>query len=286
MIRHIAFEGALLLRRRIVLSAVLAFALAIPISLAGFSLVVGSWLRPLVEGSQAAAVVSVMLRPGLDDRELEDVVERIAAADPEWQVAVVDPDELVARLGRWFPYLVDFLRDDADSELLPPLLEVTTMAPDSLDELRGWPSIVALGPRSSIQRRLGNAGGAVAWACSVIGGVLLAAAVLLASVWVHLEIYRHGDEITIMRLVGATEGAIRGPFLVAVAAPGLVAALLATLCTWALASGASGLVQPLGLPPFSVAPWVLMGQALAAVALPLTAAGLILARHADLELTS
>jgi len=64
------------------------------------------------------------------------------------------------------------------------------------------------------------------------GGALLAAVVLLAVVFVmasvlRLAVWARRDEIEIMQLVGASPGFIRGPFLVAGLAQGLIATLVA-----------------------------------------------------------
>jgi len=107
----------------------------------------------------------------------------------------------------------------------------------------------------------------------------LAVAVLLAAVWVHLELYRHSDEVIIMRLVGATEGTIRGPFLVAVAIPGLVAGILSVVGSLVTVSGLSQLASALGLSAMSIPASVLAGQLAAGVFLPLLAAVVTLARY-------
>jgi cell division protein FtsX len=103
-------------------------------------------------------------------------------------------------------------------------------------------------------------------------------------VWVHLELFRHADEITIMRLVGATERTIRGPFLVAVAIPGAVAAVLSVVGTITATAWLSRLTSDLGLAPITVPPMVLVMQAAAGLVLPVVAAVITLARHATDEL--
>ena len=118
----------------------------------------------------------------------------------------------------------------------------------------------------------------------VLSGILMAAAVLLVSVWVHLELYRHADEITIMRLVGATEPTIRGPFLVAVAVPGAVAGVLSVIGSVVIVRGLSRLAETLGLPAVTLDGRLLILEAAVGLLLPLTAAALTLARHAGHEI--
>jgi cell division protein FtsX len=143
--------------------------------------------------------------------------------------------------------------------------------------------VIAVGPRTPLTSLLGRVSRGLGIALAAASVVLLMSAVLLAAVWVHLELYRHADEITIMRLVGATESTIRGPFLVATAAPGLVAGALAALGTSAVVEALSGMAEVLGLPGLTVSPGLLAAQAGAGVVLPLAAAVITLMRHAAVD---
>jgi len=282
MIRHAVAEGWLLLRQRGAVSLVLALALAVPISLAGMGLTIRHWLAPMVGLSGQSSTVAVLLHPRLDDRQRRKWIVDETAAHPEWLISEVSNEDLVNRLGRWFPYL-DELVGSGDASL-PPLIEIVTAVPESVAVLEDRPEVLAVGPRSSIQQSLGRASRHLAWAMGVLSAILLAGAVLLAAVWVHLELFRHADEITIMRLVGATERTIRGPFLVAVAIPGAVAAVLSIVGSMTATSGLSRLTSDLGLSPITVPPTVLVVQAAAGLVLPVVAAVLTLARHATDEL--
>jgi cell division transport system permease protein len=164
------------------------------------------------------------------------------------------------------------------------MIEIVTADPESVAVLEGQNNVLAVGPRSSIQQALGRVSRHLAWAMGLLSTVLLASAVLLAAVWVHLELFRHADEITIMRLVGATERTIRGPFLVAVAIPGAVAAVLSVVGTITATAWLSRLTSDLGLAPITVPQMVLVMQAAAGLVLPVVAAVITLARHATDEL--
>jgi len=282
MIRHAFAEGWLLLRQRGAVSLVLALALAVPISLAGMGLTVRHWLAPMVGLSGQLSTVAVLLHPRLDEWQRQRWIADENAAHPEWSISEVSNEDLVTRLGRWFPYL-DELVAGGDASL-PPMIEIVTADPESVAVLEGQNDVLAVGPRSSIQQALGRVSRHLAWAMGLLSTVLLAGAVLLAAVWVHLELFRHADEITIMRLVGATERTIRGPFLVAVAIPGAVAAVLSVVGTITATAWLSRLTSDLGLAPITVPPMVLVMQAAAGLVLPVVAAVITLARHATDEL--
>ena len=59
--------------------------------------------------------------------------------------------------------------------------------------------------------------------------LIFAAVVFVVASVLKLAVYARRDEIEIMRLVGATPGFIRGPFLIAGAAQGLVASAAALI---------------------------------------------------------
>jgi len=282
VIRHALAEGWLLLRHRGLVSLFLALALAIPIGLAGVTFSVMRWLEPAAGMADRANVVAVLLHPHMGDDQRAAWLESQRRDHPEWRLEVVAPEQLARRLIHWFPYLKDLLERDGGA-MLPALVEITTADPESVVVLERSPAVIAVGPRTPLRSLLGRVSRGLGLALAAASAVLLISAALLAAVWVHLELYRHADEITIMRLVGATEAAIRGPFLVATVAPGLVAGALAVLGTTAVVNGLSQLAEVLGLPALTVSPGLLAAQAGAGVVLPLVAATVTLMRHAAVD---
>jgi cell division transport system permease protein len=284
MIHHAVNEGLLLLRQRAGVSTILALALAVPIALAGVGMAVNNWLDPVAELSSRQSSVAVLLRPQLDADQRDRWVAEQGAAHPNWTITEVSPEELARRLGRWFPYLEDLV--DTGDASMPPLIEIATADTDSLADLENLPDVLAVGPQSSVQQLLGRVARSLSLAVAALSAVLLAAAVLLAVVWVHLELYRHADELTIMRLVGATEGTIRGPFVVAIGVTGAVAGVAAVFGSLAAAEALSRMVTVLGLPGVVVTPAMMMFELATAVFLPVAAAAFTLSRHAAEEFDS
>jgi cell division protein FtsX len=283
MIRHALAEGWLLLRQRGVVTLVLALALAIPVGLAGITWSVMRWLEPAVGVADQANVVAVLLHPHMDAEQRSAWMIDQRQKHPEWRLEPVAQAELAARLTHWFPYLGDLLEGEGAS-MLPPLVEITTADPESVAVLSRSPAVIAVGPTVPVRRLLGAAAARLGLVLAGASAVLLLSAALLAAVWVHLELYRHGDEITVMRLVGATEAALQGPFLVATAAPGVVAGALAVAATVAVTGALSRLAAALGLPEIGVSTVILAAEFLVSCALPLAAAAITLARHAVVDL--
>ncbi len=277
VIRHAIAEGLVVLRERAAVSVILALVLGVPIALAGVGLTLHQWLGPVADLSGQRSSVAVLLHPQLDSGERRRWIAELSTDHPGWTISEVSSSDLAERLQRWFPYLGDLM--DSGDATLPPLVEILTDDPDSVTELDDRAEVLAIGPRSSIQQTLGTVARRLALMVGVVSFVLLAGAVLLAAVWVHLELYRHADEVIIMRLVGATEGTIRGPFLVAVAIPGVVAGVISVVGSLATVSGLSRLTSALGMSAMSIPPTILVLQLATAVFLPLIAAVITLARH-------
>jgi cell division protein FtsX len=269
VIRHAFAEGLVVLRERAAVSVVLALALAMPIALAGVGLTLHNWLGPMAGLSGEKSSVAVLLRPRLEPGERRRWIADLSTEHPDWDISEVSSRDLAERLQRWFPYLEDLM--DSGDAALPSLVEILTDNPDS---------VTVLEERSEVLAILGQVARRLALIVGVVSGVLLAGALLLAAVWVHLELYRHADEVIIMRLVGATEATIRGPFLVAVALPGVVAGVLSVVGSVATVAGLSRLTTALGLSAMSIPPTILMMQVATGVLLPVLAAVITFARHA------
>ncbi|MEE4270901.1 MAG: FtsX-like permease family protein [Thermoanaerobaculales bacterium] len=279
VIRHALAEGWLLLRSRGIISPVLALALAIPVSLAGVTVSVRGWLDPVIDLTDQGSMVTVLLHPRLDEASRADWMKKQSDRHPGWKVKRVPPHELAERMSAWFPYLKDLLAREG-SEMLPPLVEITTSEPEAVAALAEEISVIAVGPTSPVNRVVGRAARRLSVVLYAVAVILAASAVLLTAVWVHLEVHRNAEEIAIMRLMGATEATVRGPFFVAVALPALIAAVVSVSFTVLAVMWLAGFAEPLGLPVTGAPAAVLAVQVFGAVVLPVATAFVTLGRYA------
>ncbi len=282
MMRHAFGEGWLLLRNRGLISPVLALALAIPISLAGVTVTLRGWLGPVIDLGEREGVVSVLLHPRLDREARMAWIDGQAGRHPEWRLAVVESDELSLRLSTWFPYLEDLLAREGP-EMLPPMVEITTRDPKKVAALNDDADVLAVGPTSSVNQVVGRVARRFSAVLLVMAAALVASAVLLTAVWVHLEVHRNAEEIAIMRLMGATESTVKGPFLVAATAPAVIAAVVSVIFSVISVGWIVRLAEPLGLQVSGVPMVILLAQVAVAVVLPLATALLTLERYAKAE---
>ena len=277
-------EGLALLHRRGAISVVLGLSLAVPLSLAGFTISLILWSQPLVVLEHETSVVRVLLHPRMDADQRQAWMAEQSRLHQDWRVSEVDREALEEQLKVWFPYPENLLEGEHAIEL-PTLVEVETGEPGKVSALAEGPAVIAVGPTSSVDQVLGMMARTMTWLLGGISSVLLASAFLLAATWIHLEVYRHADEITIMRLVGATESAIRSPFVVAALIPGICAGLVASGGTWFLVGKVAVAAEAVGLSPPVSPVWVSAAEIAAGVILPVAAALVTMARHARVSET-
>jgi cell division transport system permease protein len=107
-----------------------------------------------------------------------------------------------------------------------------------------------------------------ATAASLVLGVAFAlVAALIIGAAVRMAIFARRDEILIMRLVGATDGFVRRPFIIEGSGTGLVGATLAVLATWFIYRALSpGMFEMKWLPDLWIIGIIVSGTVLGSVA--------------------
>jgi cell division transport system permease protein len=179
--------------------------------------------------------VVVYLRPGLPPATAERLAAE-ARRGPAWVrgVEIVSPREAAARFRGSFPALGDLLEGWGE-EPLPATLEIEvarTAVPAAEVErwAAGWRARPEVEMVDDDREWLGQLEGLIAVVRAVglaLGGVLLVAAVFTIGSVIRLTAYLQQEEISILRLVGATEFFVRGPFYAAGLLQGLLGAALA-----------------------------------------------------------
>lgn len=114
-----------------------------------------------------------------------------------------------------------------------------------------------------------------AGATAVIGGAFAAVAAIIIATAIRIAVFARRDEISIMRLVGATDGFIRRPFLIEGLISGIAGGAVAIGLTWISFQAVSvGLIRLNWLPPS----WAVAGVAAGAV-FGLVSSALAVRRH-------
>jgi cell division transport system permease protein len=180
------------------------------------------------QGNPVALVVT--LDPAADARAL---AERLASDRRVQTVRIVSSAAAAERFRRAYPDLGQAL-SGLEQAPFPPTLEVT-LRPGSragtsrelAARAKPWPGVESAESEEEFGRRFREAIRLLRAAGIFLGAVLVLAAVLSVASAIRLALDLHRDEIEIMRLMGATESAIRAPFWLYAAGEGLAGGTLA-----------------------------------------------------------
>ena len=174
--------------------------------------------------------LTVTLLPDADRRA---IAERIAKDGRVRLVRIVGSEAALARFRRAYPDLGAALAELQEAPF-PPSLEVSLRAgaaagavQEIAAQARLWPGVESVEATEEFSRRFRDAVGLVRNAGFFLGAVLTAAAILSVASAVRLALDLHRDEVGIMRLMGATEGAIRAPFWLYATVEGLIGGSIA-----------------------------------------------------------
>ena len=193
--------------------------IAVSVFLGGVFLTVGNNLRFLADEWRAESRLMVYLATEADDEAVADVQRLLHEVVAPGDVQLVGPDQAEQRFRNAFPQLGDLLEGWGEQPL-PASLEVTadldsktgTELGPWLERLEAHPSVQMVDDDREWLGRLHAIILVLEGVAAVIGLILIVTAVFTISSVIRLTAYLYQDEIAVMRLVGATEFYIRGPF--------------------------------------------------------------------------
>jgi cell division transport system permease protein len=235
-VRLVLREALNVFRRAPALSILSITTIAFSLYVVGLFGLVALNLREALRGvEQRVEVVAYLLR-GTPPESIAQASEDIAAFPEVQRVTFVSEDEALTRARAELVEFRDAYRDLTVNPL-PASLEIqlkdgsrdAVHAQLVAERLRGIGFIddVRYG-REWVEKldRLRNIGGLVGMS---IGLAFAAVAVVIIGVTIRITVLQRAREIAIMRLVGATRGFIRGPFLLEGALKGLLGGILAVI---------------------------------------------------------
>lgn len=211
-------------------SVVAVAAISASLALAAAFWLVCSNAAELLAAWRADSRVSIYFSEDATAEEVRALAAEIEGLPAVESLAVIDPDAAAARLQASFPSFTGIF--SGETSHLPWSLEVRTRSgtageddallahlPESdkillVDDDRDW-----LAQLESLLRILNSS-------AIVLGGLICLTTILTISSVVRLTALLHNDEIAVLRLVGATEFYIRGPFYFAGIAQGFAGGLL------------------------------------------------------------
>jgi cell division transport system permease protein len=234
------FEEALtsLWRSRLI-NALSVGTIAVSLFVLGAFLTVASNLNQVVERWTQKVSVTFFLADGLESHIRDSLVNRLRDDPAVESVEVVSREQALERFRTLFRDLRT-LPDDLGENPFPASLEVALRAgKQSPDEVRRLVSAFEKAPGvQEVQydllwiERLSTAARLVRGVGALLGGILVLAGVFTISNVIRLTVYARQDELDIMRLVGATRGYVKGPFVVEGMLQGGLGGLVAVGLLW------------------------------------------------------
>jgi cell division transport system permease protein len=200
----------------------------------GASFVLGLFAaRALLTSWGAQASVTLYLDKNLSDAQARTLGQQIRSQGSDLEVTYVDRAMALKRLRADLGDLGSSL-DGLSQNPLPPSLEVTprtSLGPAGVHLLAAQLGLLPGVSEVEYGREWLDKLEALGRGLRIFGAgalfVVLGAALLVVANTIRLAVYARRDEIEIMKLVGATDGYVRAPFLLEGALQGLLGAAMA-----------------------------------------------------------
>jgi len=195
--------------------------IAVSLFVLGTFLTVASNLSHAVARWRQKVEVTFYLKEGLEPHIRQSLIDHLHDDPMVEAVTAVSRDEALDRFRALFRDLRT-LPDDLGENPFPASLEVT-LKPDRqsaeavqalVENYRSAPGVAEVQYDLLWIQRLSTAIRLVRGLGAVLGGILVLAAVFTISNVIRLTVYARQDELDIMRLVGATQAYVRGPFVI------------------------------------------------------------------------
>ena len=199
--------------------------------LLGLFIALGTWVVSWSNHVKKEVIVKVYFAPGATDGQIRSVNTTLDG-EPRFvkQVAFVSKEEALSRMQKRYPQLVKNLAGNP----LPASLEVTPTHAEFADDIER--SLIPHPPgvdRINYGKKTANRIISVATVIEIVFIsaviILLIASTLLIANTIRLSIFARRREIEVMKLVGATNWFVRGPFMLEGLLEGFVGALAAVV---------------------------------------------------------
>lgn len=227
-------EALLAFRRAPLLSALSVTTIAFSLFVLGLFGLVAVNLRQALQGVAERVEIVAYLLPGIPIETITTAEQDIEAFPEVASADYVSEDSALARARRELVEFRDLLRE-LESNPLPGSIEVklkpgyqdAAHVNAVADRLRGFTFVNDVRYGRDWVEKLDRLRGLAAAVGLVVGAAFAVVAVIIIGTTIRMAVLQRSREIAIMRLVGATDGFIRRPFLLQGALKGLLGGLVA-----------------------------------------------------------
>lgn len=199
----------------------------------GAGLLVSAHVEGLIGSVRDDVGVTAFFPPDAKQAKIDEVRESVARYPEVASVEYVSKEEALAKFKETFADQPE-IYEDMGADVLPASLELRLNDPESADtvarklESEGFAAKDLSYPQQTIER-LNDVTGAMIWGLYGATALFLISSILLISNAIRLSIFARRKEIEVMKLVGASDGFVRTPFVFEGLVQGLIGAGLAAL---------------------------------------------------------
>ncbi len=228
-------EAAVGLARSFRVSLLAIFTIAVSLFLSGMVLLVSKNLARTVQEWRAEARFAVYLVPGADPSVRAAVRAVLEQGRFTETLTEITPEVARARFERAFPSLAELVAERGEGALPFSFEAVLRPVPADaaasfsawVEDLRGRPGVAMVDADQDWIRQVETVLALIRGLGLALAAILLGASVFTIASVVRLTSFLYREEIAVMRLVGATEFYIRGPFYFEGILQGLLGGLIA-----------------------------------------------------------
>jgi cell division transport system permease protein len=238
--RRIAIQGFRNFFRNAWLSVAATAVMVVTLTIILSSLAINLILTDNIEDIASRVKVSVYLNDGVPEDRKSQFEQALAQSDNVNSVRFIDKDEA-------FSIFLEQNADDPDiisgasitDNVLPESFEIEVIDLTQIDDViavADQPQFADIVDETSVneQRResidnIARAQDYINLASITLAGIFAAISTLIIFNTIRMAVFTRSDEIEIMKLIGATPGYIRGPFLFEAAMYGVFAGILASV---------------------------------------------------------
>jgi cell division transport system permease protein len=200
----------------------------------GVGLLVSSHVEGIVGSVREDVSVEAYFPPDASDQEIGATIDKIERWPEVSSINYVSEEEALATFKETFADKPE-LYEDLDPGVLPASLQLQLEDPAAADQVaqrlkeeHGFTDDNLSYPQQTIQR-LNKVTSYMIWGLYGATALFLISSVLLISNAIRLSIFARRKEIEVMKLVGASDGFVRTPFVFEGLVEGLIGAGLAAL---------------------------------------------------------
>jgi cell division transport system permease protein len=198
--------------------------------LLGLFISLGSWVVSWTDHVKKEVLVKVFFENDVSKATVNDLAARVKQMPEVKSLVAISPDEALREQKKKYPDLYKYVTENP----LPWAIEITPKRAEDVETIAGrldpppaHVDKVTYGKKTT--DRILKVGHIVEYTFLVAAAILLVASIILIANTIRLSIFARRREIEVMKLVGATNWFVRGPFMFEGLICGLIGSVIAVV---------------------------------------------------------